>query len=471
MTVKRDITPAGEKRQKAKIDTFTITEAKDNPENSVDIQSGIAEFNYYENVFSNTISASAVVIEDFIKTKDNTYESLINYIPIRGGEPTLIKVSDGLGSTLDFTSNEKSLYVNRVKNIVGDTKKDGYLLEFCSREFISNEQSRVTKRYNEKISDNVQRIIRDYLKSEKEIFADETLISYNFIGNFRKPLHVCTWLASKSVPSLDVDGKSVKGGTAGYLFYETHDGFNFKSLDKLLKEEPTKNYIYSDIAFNELDTDTENTRNDLLSKQIYAYNDNILRYSRDENTDLQKNLTLGTYSNWSIFFDFYDNKYDFRKFNIDDYQVGKTINAGEQDLRYVADEYRINPTRLMTHILDVGVLPSGKSSKKQLETWKNNPTQPTFDAKNAMVQSIMRYNQLFSIKLNIIIRGDFSLRAGQMINADFIKKGSNDDYELDEINSGKYMIASLCHRITPDGVYSSLSLVKDTFGRKPIKSN
>ena len=29
---------------------------------------------------------------------------------------------------------------------------------------------------------------------------DSTAIDYNFIGNDRKPLYVCTWLASKSVP-------------------------------------------------------------------------------------------------------------------------------------------------------------------------------------------------------------------------------------------------------------------------------
>ena len=34
-------------------------------------------------------------------------------------------------------------------------------------------------------------------------------------------------------------------------------------------------------------------------------------------------------------------------------------------------------------------------------------------------------------------------------------------------SGGIYMIASVCHRMTQGGTYSSLSLVRDSFGKKP----
>ena len=68
-----------------------------------------------------------------------------------------------------------------------------------------------------------------------------------------------------------------------------------------------------------------------------------------------------------------------------------------------------------------------------------------------------------------MIKGDFSLRAGDMIQIDIAEisvdeKTKPPNREL----SGIYMIASLCHRMTTDEVWTSLTLVRDTFGRKPI---
>ena len=40
----------------------------------------------------------------------------------------------------------------------------------------------------------------------------------------------------------------------------------------------------------------------------------------------------------------------------------------------------------------------------------------TYDAENcALLQSIMRYNQLFTIQTTITIPGDFSIRAGDTV--------------------------------------------------------
>jgi hypothetical protein len=88
-----------------------------------------------------------------------------------------------------------------------------------------------------------------------------------------------------------------------------------------------------------------------------------------------------------------------------------------------------------------------------------------------MVQSIMRYNQLFTIKTNIIISGDFSLKAGDLIYCDFPELTGDENKETNKESGGIYMIASLCHRVTPRNTFTSLALVRDTFGRKPFKKD
>jgi hypothetical protein len=439
------------------ISRFQIYQAKNNAQ-SVDMSAGAVELKYYENILSNSVSATVVIVETGLSGKNLGDQlsptGIIDTLPIRGGEQTILEFEDNqpIPNKLSFKA-EKSFYVNRVRDIDPGTQKDVYSIDLSTREFIANEQTRVVKRYDGKISDSIRSILTDKkgLNTQKNIELDTTLINYNFIGNDRKPFYVGTWLASKSVPELSINGKSSKGGTAGYLFYENYEGFKFKSIDKLFEQKPVKKYIFNKNA---------NKPNE--------YDDKILSYKIERDIDLQQNITLGTYSNRSIFFDFYSMGYRVRNFNVDDYQKDKMVNAGKQDILYVAEEFRKPTSRLMSHVLDVGALPSGKGIDDQLSTWKNTPFDPTYDATNTMVQSIMRYNQMFTIKINIMIPGDFSLKAGQLIHCDFPELTIEGNKKSNQSSGGIYMISSLCHRVTTRNTFTSLTLVRDTFGRKPF---
>ena len=67
----------------------------------------------------------------------------------------------------------------------------------------------------------------------------ESQNKYGFIGNLRKPFTVLIWLASKAVPVSSGDA------TAGFVFYQTQDGFNFRSIDVLISEKTKGNYIFT----------------------------------------------------------------------------------------------------------------------------------------------------------------------------------------------------------------------------------
>jgi hypothetical protein len=414
-------------------------------DNESGTRTALVDLRYYENVLSPSVTFSVG-----IKETDNLLDSL----PIKGGEKCDIILEDSQNGKLNL-----SLYVNRVRNVIKDPLESNYFLDLTSEESFANDQSRVVKRYDGKISDSVESILKQStsgsmgIKTSKNVKVDKTLIKYNFIGNNKKPFTVCAWLASKSVP--ENAGKS--GGAAGYLFYETQDGFNFRSIDALFKEQkPKRKLIFTGTPDQPID-----------------YNSKIINYSVEKNIDLKNNLTLGTYSNESIFFDFYDFKYRERSYSVDEGGVSgskdKLEHGGKDNFdASVTDKFRSKPSRIMTRILDVGTLPEGKSSKEQLENWKNHPDQPTFDAAKVMVQSIMRYNQLYSIKINVLIAGDFSLRAGDLVSCDFSQVNPSTSVGIDKRSSGIYMIASVCHRLTSKHTTSNLTLVRDTFGRKPI---
>ena len=65
-----------------------------------------------------------------------------------------------------------------------------------------------------------------------------------------------------------------------------------------------------------------------------------------------------------------------------------------------------------------------------------------------------------------MIAGDFSLRAGDLIHCEFPQLSTDPNTQYNKRSGGIYMISSLCHSITPGETYTSLTLVRDTFGRK-----
>ena len=95
------------------------------------------------------------------------------------------------------------------------------------------------------------------------------------------------------------------------------------------------------------------------------------------------------------------------------------IAAEEPVSELIAKEFRQSPTRLMSFVLDTGAIPSGVTSQEQLVTWNDDKTKTNFDIKDTVVQSIMRYNQLFTVKTDITIPGDFTIKAGDVIECSF----------------------------------------------------
>ena len=77
----------------------------------------------------------------------------------------------------------------------------------------------------------------------------------------------------------------------------------------------------------------------------------------------------------------------------------------------------------------------------------------------------MRYNQVFTIQTNITVAGDFSIVAGDMIECKFIQLEGGGDGEINKETEGSYLAAHLCHRLTPSDTFTSLGLVRDSYGR------
>lgn len=419
---------------------------------AADLKAGLIELKYYESILSNHVT-STMVLGDTGNTigEGKNRKDLLNGLPVRGGEPVRMVLLDKNDNELKFVGADGAFYVNRIKNVLTDTKKTLMQFDLCTKEFIGNEQVRVQKRYSGKISESVKKILKDVLKTKKPQDIEESSNSYNFIGNLKKPFYTLTWLASKSIPSDGAYGK-----TAGFFFFETKDGYQFKSIDTLIG--PTKGGGSADSKISHKFEFTN-------LPDVREGWGKILKYNVNRNIDVQEKLTIGAYNSRFTFFNPYTFVVKHKDISMEkDQAKGKVETAGTQ-LDFVAPEFTQSITRGFSSVLDVGTLPVGKDAKEQVDNWRKKKDETNDRVQDRMIQAVTRYNQIFSISVDIMIEGDFSLKAGDTIYCEFPEVSAQTKKPSRE-TSGLYLIASLCHKVTPSKTYTSLNLIRDSYGAK-----
>jgi hypothetical protein len=396
----------------------------------VDLAGKTISFKYYESVFSPVVTANMVLVDtgsspiptSSSQDKQGRTGSIVNSLPITGNENLEFKIRSRQG-TLDFQLNP--LVVNGAPVAAQESNREVFTLALTSKLSVQNEKTIIPKTYTGKISDSVRKILRNELKVQSnKIFIDETKFSYDFYGANQHPFKVLITLASKSVPASSKD--------PGYFFYETADGINFKSISSLISSKPKATYIRNSVLRADNDNDFK-----------------ILSLKPFKNQNTINALRSGVYSSRNIFFDPRTFKYDEIIVKLGDQKLEKYLGK-QVDIPQGFDEF----TRTHFHILDVSSLSSGVGINI------NN------DPKEWQARSTTRYNLLFTQGLNIVVPCNPQLRAGDVVECLF-EKVTIDNKNLgayDEHQSGKYLIVHLCHSFDPTRSFTSLTLVRDTYG-------
>lgn len=426
----------------AKYEEFII-ESNDGSR-GVDIRAGVLSFEYYEDIFSPTVTAKVTIqssgggdIEDFKGIGGR--KGLLQGLPIIGGERVSIKVKNPVGAGIDLTSSP--LYVGGVINAMTDGSRESFTLNLVSRSAITNETARVTKKYatTQKIDISAKQVAQEFLKVElKEV--DSCKNPYGFIGNLRKPFTVLTWLAAKAIPA------SGKGdSTAGFVFYETLDGHYFKSIDELIKQEPYAEYKEDGVSKTTLESGIKDTATKIMS------------YAFAQNTNILEKLRTGSFASQNIFFDPLTFEFPQFTYKLEDFAAQMEVMGEPPTLPPIeagGDSLGNYPTRMMTRILDRGTMDPDVKAEVN-----SNPAK-------VQSQSIARYNLLMTQAVRITVPCNSDLRAGMMIKVFFKNQSATKGTEYDEHTSGLYMIKELCHQFTQKDSLTSMLLVRDSYGRK-----
>jgi len=422
-----------------------------NSSDTVSLADGILELNYIESIMNDTIKVNLSFVDTGASINDKT---VIEGLPLVGQEKVILKFRDNNKNVLG-DKPELVLYVNKITPGLDKAQKSIVGLELVSKEYILNEKIRVTKRMDGKVSDHIRTILtsQDYLKTEKKVDIEDTINNFNFFGNNKKSFYTINWLSKKGVSA-----KSQKlGDSAGYFFYETSEGFFFKSIDSLLDQEPKTKMIYNE---------TPDTRGSNIPE---GYDQKILRFQKSNAVNVQEKLKMGSYSNRVVLFDPFTCFYEVKTNDTDRTQDslkkgGKELSLSEsRNKEFDIPGNNKEFSRTQYFLLDKGTAPTGNADQQIEKSGEEN-----FEYGQIANQSMMRYNQLYAMRASITIAGNFSLHAGDAIFIDSPGLQKKNTSDVDRRDGGLYIITDICHKIDGTGTYTQCNLARDSFGRKPI---
>ena len=382
------------------------------------IAAGSPNITYFESIKSPAISLSLTFID---------VDQLISREGITGGEYLSLRVKvEGYDKEFEIKPKKHLMMLNSVKDVTTSSSKQVATLEFLSVEAIINETSRVNQRFTGNVTETVKKLLKDKkgIQTKKNLDSDRASNAYSFVGNLKRPFDTIQWLCSKAQSSKD---------ESGFLFFETLDGYVFRSIEALLEEKA--------VEYKKPETpDGEPSGLTILENNL------------NQTSDIGMSCRMGMYANKTIYI------------NIDNATL-KTVDFRIESLKLkkppkLPNGLEKNPTRLMLRVLDKCALQKG-SKKKQIQ--KENEL-AIYQSK-----SYARNNLIFSQSMSISIPFNPELRAGQMLDLKFPLRKSEDQEtttygsESDDDISGKYLISELKHIIGGNKANTELTLIRDVF--------
>ena len=393
---------------------------------------GAPEIDYYESIESPSISMTVRFID---------IDQVLGRKGITGGELIEVTVKDGDEDEFKITKDHKMM-LNAVTDMNTTSQSQEATLEFVSQETIINETARLNKKFTGNISQTVEDILtkdKKGIRTKKKVFGPKTLTtdddvtiekdraanSYSFVGNLKRPFDTIQWLCSKTQ-----SGKE----NFGFLFFENLDGYHFRSIEQLIKQEALP-YEQTDDPFN-------NGEGAI-----------ILQNKLNQSNNIGMNCRMGMYANKTIFIDIENQTADVDDFDITKIELNKELK--------LMDGIEKHPTRLMLRVNDVGVAQVGSAK---------TDTVPRSELAVYQNKSYIRNNLLFSQSLSISIPLNTTLRVGLMLDVKLPSKKGDGTTETSSFGneksndpSGRYLIAELRHLIGRQKAETQLKLIRDVF--------
>jgi hypothetical protein len=400
----------------------------------LDIKQLVQEITLYQSVISTSLYCELVI--------NDIGENLIGTLPLVGQERIQIIIST---SYADYNLN---FYVHKIDGRVMQEKNQLYVIHAVSKEALDNEYNRIRERVDGKKSET---FIEDKLKTisnKKLVGKDDTLYPFDmYVPNWRL-FDTAIWMSRRSVSANYKD-------SVGYLFYETFDGYNFKSLDVLFNANSYPNnktkYTYIQGNTNASGTELNNYR--------------IMNYSSTKAFDIFDDLRNGAFCHNALYVDI--NNRNFQNWVSNASTYWKDMSHLNKMTPFQNEQLLRRPSRLIYRPTTISTFNWKDMSDEEIQKLNNiDEVNKNFE------KSIYRYYFLEYNKLEVAVPGDLKLQPGYVINVSIPspKRGSDNKVQEDTRISGRYMVHSVKHTIlNRTELRTIVTLTRDSFGGNEVE--
>ncbi len=409
----------------------------------------VAEFNIYEDIFSNVLKAD-FLIDDAL--------GLPETLPIVGDE--IIQVEFRTDQSLERVKLKFRTY-KLDKRVISEERQHIYALYAVSEEMYDSILTFADNHFVGQTPDGITRsIFGEYLSNGgKNLETESAINKITTTSAGHHPFEYINMIAKEAQSDQYTD-------SSYYIFYEDHKGFKFKTINQLLNADPVEDYYLADPTAGE---DVESDRSDLRRYQI------ISALSFNSSFDIMKGLTGGMMDTTVGYIDPIMKKYEESTFKyLSDFNKlsnmpgGRAIlpasgkfatTEGTGHMRMVATDWNDESTQTFDDRINESTDPHKFHSSKRWKYYHNGV---------ALLQSLHQYG------INITVPGNSEIKCGDCINI-FIPQNSPVTTDAARYlklygqRQPKFLVTAVLHNYkqTTGEYYTTIQGVKQSFGKEP----
>jgi hypothetical protein len=453
----------------------------------------VSEFSIYESIDSPAVRC------EFLMTDANDFINVL-----RGNENIQLLL------TSESTNQSYSLnhHIYKIGSNFKNERMQQYILHTVSIEAINNDRVKVFKTFKGTASSTVKEIVKKNLGSSKKLFIEETKGTFPFISPSWRPYDAISYLTDKAVRT---QSKNASVPQSAFLFFENRDGIHFESIDGLIekaKQGTTKTAAKAGVSskllkftYAQKNVATSGSSDSYYTIESIAYPDkfDIITSMRSgslgtsligidplspnesqlpkssataNNTEKEaKGPGGGDYNIqaksadkiWAAFSTVGGtNPYPGENANI-------TGNGQRKRLKFFSDTSfdaasgTTNTPNLQQSNIAKGNPQTSSSSIATGSTNKGGQGQQKQNIIDSALYSLLRYQALQYVKLNITVAGNVAVTVGDVIEVELpAARQREKNLPQDKTFSGYYFVMGVVHIWRPEGVTTSLLISRDS---------
>jgi len=367
-----------------------------------------------------------------------------NLLPLIGQEllklkirtPSMEKPDEFIESLFYIKSLASSLKINADRKIIS--------FEFISLEAMENQRKKMCRTLTGPFSSMVATILRTDLKSTKDFYVDPTSGIKKIVATETSPIKLINRISQQSI--------SEKFGSPTYMFFETLEGFHFRTLESLYKENIVMNYTMdSEAGLFERDRGYSNVLREL---------NKIRKLSIKNGNDSLSDSINGAYGSKVITHDIFNKTYSQTGYNyFESFEFEKHINyfhGGKQSPIFSAvaiddNESNASDRPVKTYLMPVSFSDITSRSDAHFTNSSGRHDFSGYDPDSWIAKRTSMMNNYDAIEADINVDGNTAVRAGDMVNLTLPSTAQNKqakENKVDRFYRGAFLVRNVKHKFT-----------------------